>query len=134
MLKYIAIALTLLLALFISFSVFLKKDKTTVQNNQTIIIKKDNAFYTTAFINGMEKLAIIDTGASTVSMSEEMANELGLDYTTGIPVESETANGLVKGKAVILKSDMKLILIGMSFLGKLNIRMANDKMFLSQSI
>lgn len=152
MLKYTVISLALLFALFTSFSVFLKRDKTTIQNNQTIIGKSNNAFYTTASINGIERMAIIDTGATTVAMSETTADELGLDYQNGTPVESETANGIATGKiirlnlvkvgsierenvkAVVLKSDMKLVLIGMSFLGKLNVKITNDKIVLSHSI
>ena len=154
MFKHLFAALTLLLALFIVFSLLLKKDKTVIQNNQTIISKSktDNAFYTTALINGVERLAMIDTGANSIAMSEKTADELGLDYKNGVAIESETANGTVKGtiirlnqvkignierqnvKTTILKSDMKLVLIGMSFLGKLNVKMTKDKIILSESI
>ena len=46
---------------------------------------RDGTFRVTAYINGRAVPAIIDTGATFLSMSARMANSLGIQYTAGRP-------------------------------------------------
>ena len=149
MTKAIFFALFFLFVLFILSAWYLEKDKTVIQSNKTIISKSNGAFHTMVLINGVERLAMIDTGATYVAMSEQIANELGIDYLSGLSVQSMTANGLVNGKlirldsvkvgniqlynvgAVVLDSDMKLVLIGLSFLNRISLMIENKKIILS---
>jgi len=62
----------------------------------------DNQFRLTAYINGVAVPALIDTGASTVSMSVGLAARLGINYSGGLQGVSHTANGSVRSYSVIL--------------------------------
>jgi aspartyl protease family protein len=149
-------SLTLLALLFTLFSTLLDHEvsSNTVSKNHTVIINKSrsNSFYTQAVINGVKTKAIIDTGADDVAMSEKTANALGIDYSQGFIETHSTANGTVKGKLIrldsvkigdielnhvrasVLQSDMDAVLIGMSFLGKLNMQMSQGKIILSEQL
>ena len=77
---------------------------------------------------------LVDTGATTVAVSRADAERLGIDYKRGIPVQSETANGIGRGWRVTLASvtvggttvnnvvadvtdsSMSVALLGMTFL------------------
>jgi aspartyl protease family protein len=60
-------------------------------------------FYVTADVNGAPITFVVDTGASTVALTEADARAAGLDFS---PAEYEpvarTANGIARGKAVML--------------------------------
>ncbi len=98
-------------------------------------------FITNGMINGNVVEFLVDTGANTVSMNRKDAKRLGVDYRRlGKEGASQTANGIVKNWRVLLDKvkvgaitvtsveanvrdtdDNIPILLGMSFLGRLNI-------------
>ncbi|MCB1735742.1 MAG: TIGR02281 family clan AA aspartic protease [Gammaproteobacteria bacterium] len=97
-------------------------------------------------INGRSVDMMVDTGATFVSMNRHMARRLGLPYRTeGKPIRLSTANGDTTGYQLSLRSvriggieigDVEAVvndgdfpevtLLGMSFLGKLNIEHRRD--------
>jgi aspartyl protease family protein len=106
------------------------------------VIHKDEVgmFHTQASINGnMPVNAVIDTGAVAVAISKKMADELHLDYSSGKQYAVGTANGKVNthlvnlasiqvGKiklenvpALVSDSEMQQVLLGMTFLNRVQI-------------
>ena len=105
---------------------------------------RNGHYYTQIEINGRRTNAVIDTGASTVAMSADDANRLGIRYQDAKPVVAVTANGQAKGYRVFLRRvalgaitldnvDATVIegsypievLIGNSFLGSLDMQISN---------
>src|SRR5437762_1002203 len=62
-------------------------------SEMVIPMARDGTFRVTAYINGRAVPAIIDTGATFLSMSSRMANSLGIQYAAGRPGVNHTANG-----------------------------------------
>jgi clan AA aspartic protease (TIGR02281 family) len=107
------------------------------------------AFIAEVKINGKPLRAVIDTGASLVSMGAKTAKALGIDYAGGRQLTMHTANGLAANRAVMLQSvtvgnitlhdvpasvgetDMA-VLIGMSFLRRVSISTNGDSMTLTK--
>lgn len=109
----------------------------------TVSLWPDNAgMYTvTGSINGFPVRFLVDTGASSVAMSSRQARRLGIDYEVGgRRTRAATASGEVAGfavrlervrvgditlrdvQAVVLEGDFpRDVLLGMSFLGRLEI-------------
>lgn len=95
--------------------------------------------YARGSVNGGALEFVVDTGATTVAVSEKMAAALKLDGLPALTVKSQTANGLVTGKqviadrvevgslvatavpVVILPNLEGPALLGMSFLGRFNV-------------
>jgi clan AA aspartic protease (TIGR02281 family) len=96
-------------------------------------------FFTAGKINGMDVQFLVDTGATGVSLNRFEAERIGIDYKRGIPVTMNTANGTSQSYAVILNrvsvggielnqveafvsstNSPEIILLGNSYLGKLN--------------
>jgi len=102
----------------------------------TITLRADKAghFLAEGSINGRRVVFLVDTGATTVAISRPDAERLGIDYRSGQPVLSETANGIGRGWRVTLDSvaiggttvhnvvadvtdsSMSVALLGMTFL------------------
>lgn len=103
---------------------------------------RGNMYTIVGSINGYPVNFIVDTGASFVSMNERHARRLGIDFAVeGRPAMSQTASGVVKIYIVRLKrvkvGEIELndvegsvhegnfpteVLLGMSFLGRLDIK------------
>lgn len=102
-------------------------------------------------INGFAVEFMVDTGATAVSMNYLMAERLGLNYRAGKPVMMNTANGVKEAWLVILDRvavgnleythiegvvsstrSPDVILLGNSFLGKVDLRVENGLMILQQ--
>jgi aspartyl protease family protein len=100
------------------------------------------------FINGVKVPAMVDTGATGVAISQPLAQQLHLQSNAA--VRANTANGVSIGYAVRLDS-VRLggiqannvsavivpelgdeILLGMSFLGRMDIRLFQGKMTIRQ--
>ena len=97
-------------------------------------------------INGKPVQFLVDTGATTIALSQGEANRIGLDWKRGKPALSATANGPVpvyvinltsvrlgpvevaNVEAVVLPSDMPMVLLGNSFLGRFTMRRDSDVM------
>lgn len=108
-------------------------------------------FHADGSINGSAVTFLVDTGANTVALSADMASRLGIDYAKGQAGIAKTAGGFVKMYAVRLEvvkvGDIQLRnveagiiegsqpdtpLLGMSFLGKLNMKREGPKLELIQ--
>jgi len=108
-------------------------------------------YLTTGSINGGTVKFLVDTGATMVSLGASDAKRLGIDYEKGQRGTSNTANGIasvyrIKLDAVKVgnialtnvdgvvheSSDMPFVLLGMSFLGRLEIRQDGQQMTMMQ--
>ncbi len=103
---------------------------------------RGNMYAIVGSINGFPVNFIVDTGATFVSMNERHARRLGIDFAVdGRPAMAQTASGVVKVYLVTLKrvkvGEIELtnvegsvhqgnfpteVLLGMSFLGRLDIK------------
>jgi aspartyl protease family protein len=118
---------------------------------QSVTLTADNRghFITTGAINGVAVRFLVDTGASLVSMSSAEAKRLGINYTTGQKTFSSTANGVVPtylvkidevrvGDVTVNNVDgmvhvgdtLPIVLLGMSFLNRMEMRRDGERMML----
>ena len=115
-------------------------------SGKQIVLSADGAghFFTAGSINGKAVRFIVDTGATTVAMSQDEADRLGLDYKNGQRGLSRTANGIVpfyrtqlasvrvgdvqvyNVDASVLPGQMSHILLGNSFLTRFQMKREND--------
>ena len=107
-------------------------------------------FFTAGSINGRPVQFVVDTGATSVALSVQDAERLGIDYKKGQPGRSSTANGtvnvyLVKLASVrigdvevydvdgtVVPAGMPYILLGNSFLTRFQMTRQNDQMVLER--
>ena len=108
-------------------------------------------FVTQAYFNGVPLTAVIDTGASFVSLSAEHGQRLGIDFRRGQRVTEQTANGPVVSYLVLLASvqvgevvltnvpttiqegsGLPVALIGMSFLKQVEMRRSGNTLTLNR--
>jgi aspartyl protease family protein len=110
-------------------------------------------FVTSAWINGVETTAMIDTGATTVAMSGEEARRLGIDYAGRPRVQIATAGGARVAYRVTLSSvrvgevtingveavvfeggreQLPITLLGMTFLNGVDMRRVGNTLTLSR--
>ena len=105
-------------------------------------------FFSSGNINGKTVRFLVDTGATNVSMSQDDADRIGLDYKNGQRGMSRTANGVVPvyrttltsvrvGDVVVYNVDATIVpgqighvLLGNSFLTRFQMRRENDKLTL----
>ncbi len=109
-------------------------------------------YFVTGEINDIPIPMILDTGATTIAMNEQHARRLGIDYQSGEVVYASTANGLVKSYRVTLRSVSikglqvenvqaavisgafpEKVLLGMSYLTKVNMREAGNGILLLEA-
>ena len=109
----------------------------------------DGHYRAQAFINGMQVDVLVDTGATGVAISQRLADELGLQSHDAI--RTTTANGDSVGYETRLAS-VKLggveaknvaatiapglqgdVLLGMSFLGRMDVRLYKGTMTIKQA-
>jgi len=118
--------------------------------NQSALLAADlrGHFVTTGSINGTSTRMMVDTGASMVSMGKDEAKRLGISYLNGERGAVSTANGVVPAYRVTLNtvsvggitlnqveglvqdSSMPFVLLGMSFLKRLEIKQDGTNMTL----
>ena len=69
-----------------------------------LVRRPDGHFYVTADVNGKPTTFLIDTGASTVALTESDARAIGLQFSSSDfePV-ARTATGVARGKRVTLR-------------------------------
>lgn len=118
--------------------------------NSTVILKRglDGHYRAEALINGEKVNVLVDTGATGVAISQKIADKLNLKSIDA--VRTNTANGDSIGYMVRLNS-LKLggvnahnvaamiapgldgdVLLGMSFLGRMDVRLFNGEMTIKQ--
>jgi aspartyl protease family protein len=118
----------------------------------TVSLWPTNGMYrTTGVVNGFSVDFLVDTGAFTVALNGATARRLGLDFYRGERIPITTASGYDMGYKITLDSiqiegiklynvagvvidgpEPRVALLGMSFLGQLDIRHSGDKMELRQ--
>ncbi|MEJ2611049.1 MAG: TIGR02281 family clan AA aspartic protease [Candidatus Thiodiazotropha sp.] len=123
---------------------------TDLNGESSVVLKRNRSGHYVApgMINGVEVNYLLDTGATFVAVSPELAQQAGLQR--GIQSQSITANGLVQGwlteidqlqlgpirmrnvKAAILPNmpDQE-VLLGMSFLKHLRLKQQGDELEIS---
>ena len=106
---------------------------------------RDGHYYVRGAINGHPVDFMVDTGASTVSISRDIARNV--DLPRGMPVNFLTANGEVMGEIVsrqtieaggIIVEDLSvgvgiqgnMALLGQNFLRRVDVLQSDDKMVL----
>ena len=126
----------------------------SVQSERSSVVltpDKNGHFVSYGSINGASVRFLVDTGATMVSMSVEDARRAGVNYVAGERGYSQTANGVaaiykVKLGKVTLgditlqdidgvvheNSALPVVLLGMSFLGRLEMRREGDSLTLTK--
>ena len=107
-------------------------------------------FFTGGSINGKAVRFVVDTGATYVSMGVNEAERLGIDYRSGRPGMTSTANGAMavyrvslasvrvgdvqvyNVEALVGQAPMDQVLLGNSFLTRFQMKRENDTMTLSK--
>lgn len=114
----------------------------------TILADSRGHFFTTGSINGISVRFMVDTGATSISLSSAEASKLGINYRTGRRAQSNTANGLISvfvvqvdnvrvGEitlnnvtATVSEGPSHIALLGMSFLNRTHMTRDGDTMTL----
>lgn len=119
-------------------------------NNSSVTLQRslDGHYRTEALINGEKVYVLVDTGATGVAISQKIAHQLGLKSHHA--VNSSTANGntvvymtrldeiKIGGviahhvSAVISPGLEGDVLLGMSFLGRMDVRLFKNEMTIKQ--
>lgn len=119
---------------------------------KVILFAERGSFYADGSINGSNVRFLVDTGATTIAMNSHTANRIGLDYRRhGQRAMASTAGGVVPMYALTLKkvkvggivlhnieagviegSHPNAVLLGMSFLSRLNMTRDGNKMELTK--
>jgi aspartyl protease family protein len=107
-------------------------------------------FFALGQINGKSAQMVVDTGATAVSLSTAEAQRMGINYTSGQPVQMSTANGVIPGwtiklgavkvgdvvvhgvDAIVSAGSMPYVLLGNSFLTHFQMTRTNDQMVLEK--
>lgn len=107
-------------------------------------------FLTTGNINGMSVRFLVDTGASMISLGASDASRIGIDASKGQRVTANTANGqtqvsrvkldtvrvgeivLNNVDALVHQQDLPVVLLGMSFLNRMEMQRDGDTMTLKK--
>jgi len=124
-----------------------KTDRATA----TLVADRSGHFLTIGSINGASVRFMVDTGATMVSMSVEDARRAGVNYLAGTRGYSQTANGVAPvfkvkldnvkvGDITLTNVDglvhesagLPVVLLGMSFLGQLEMRNQGDTLTLTK--
>lgn len=112
----------------------------------------DGHFHLTAQVNGAPIRFVVDTGATTLALSDKDARKAGIDPgTLGYAGQARTANGIVETAsvmlktvtigdihdqnvpAVVLRSDLDLSLLGMSYLSRFaRVSIEGDRLILER--
>ena len=105
-------------------------------------------FYTVGTINGAPMRFLVDTGATLIAMGKTDADHANIDYRKGVAGMSMTANGpariwkvtlnsvrvgdvmLNQVEAAVHEQDMPIVLLGMSFLNRMEMKRDGQTMTL----
>ncbi|MCK6394147.1 TIGR02281 family clan AA aspartic protease [Zoogloea sp.] len=101
-------------------------------------------------VNGVEVRFLVDTGATSVALGRSDALRAGIEFVKGEPLTMQTANGLVRGwvvsldkvragtltlrnvPGVVIDGEMPYVLLGMSFLNRMDMRREGAALHLRQ--
>jgi len=117
----------------------------------TLYADGDGHFFSDGTINGIRVRLFVDTGATTVAMNSREAAHLGLNYRSGSRSRASTANGTIvvynvkldtvrvggielhNVDAIVHEGDHPaIVLLGMSFLNRVEMRRDGTLMTLTQ--
>ncbi len=118
----------------------------------TVVLNADAGghFMTTGTINGTTVRFLVDTGASMISLGAGDARRIGIDTSRGEVGYTQTANGLVQVARVkldtvrvgditmnnvdanVLQRELPVVLLGMSFLNRMDMQRNGDTMTLKK--
>ncbi len=129
---------------------YLKPKQVRVLSHGELVIERarDGHFYANGQVQGEDVVFLVDTGASLVSISDELASSAHLQG--GKPTVFQTANGPRSGRVVegvtitvgpisvsnlsvgvgLNLSDPNQALLGQSFLSRFNVALSKDRMIL----
>ncbi len=119
----------------------------------TVVLTADGKghFFTTGSINGATMRFLVDTGASLIALGAGDARRAGLDPAKGQIGYTQTANGVAQVSRLKLNSvrvgdivlndidatvhqqDMPVVLLGMSFLNRMEMQRTGDTMTLKKN-
>lgn len=119
--------------------------------NASLTADGHGQFFTIGTINGSSVNFVVDTGATSVTISTQEADRLGVDYRRGLRGATSTANGVAVAYRVIFNNirvggislnmvpgtvveggGLPLALLGMSFLNQTNMQRDGNTMTLTQ--
>jgi aspartyl protease family protein len=101
-------------------------------------------FTSSGTINGQTTLFLVDTGATAISISQTEAERMGLNFSAGRRIMTQTANGVVPAhmvsltsvrigdvevrnvEAIVIPGQMSHVLLGNSFLTRFQMQRHND--------
>jgi aspartyl protease family protein len=107
-------------------------------------------FMTQGAINGRPVTFMLDTGATSIALSADDAQRIGLDYSKGQRIMMSTANGMTSGyrlrlqsvrvgdvevydiDAIVSPQAMPFVLLGNSFINRFSMRRDADQMVLEK--
>lgn len=107
-------------------------------------------FFTAGTVNGAPVRFLVDTGATLIAMGKTDANRANVDYQKGQPAVSMTANGptriwkvtlnsvrvgdvmLNQVDAAVHEQDLPIVLLGMSFLNRMEMKRDGQAMTLKK--
>lgn len=117
----------------------------------TLWVEDDGFFYASGNINGTGVRFLVDTGANTIAMNRSLAERVGIDYRDGRQGFATTASGVTPmyqvtldrvsigeitlrnvEAGVLLGSYPEIPLLGMSFLGKLDMNRTGNRLDLKR--
>jgi aspartyl protease family protein len=124
----------------------------TGDDRQETLLTADSRghFYAMGAVNGKSVRFLVDTGATMVSLGAGDASRLGIDWKKGQQAIMQTANGQARAWKIRLdtvrvgditlhgvdgmvhESDMPIVLLGMSFLSRMDIRNEGTTMMLKK--
>lgn len=105
-------------------------------------------YFSSGSINGTGVRFLVDTGASMISMGVSDAQRAGIDYRRGVPGQAHTANGVARvwkvkldkvqlGEisltsidALVHESELPFVLLGMTFLNRMDMQREGDRLIL----
>ena len=116
--------------------------------NTVFLVSRNGHYFAPVTINGITVEGLVDTGATTVAMSEDTAARLGIQHLPSDTGTSMTANGAISVRSLtvprITVSGLELqrvkvsiggtspLLIGMSFLNRVKVRMESGALSISK--
>lgn len=125
--------------------------KVPVVNTVRLARQKGGHYWTQVSLDGVQIPALIDTGATAITINFSTAKKLGINYQEGKTSKVSTANGVVAAKevvldqvtigsikerqvsAVVLMDDsLEVTLLGNSFLSRVGLQTEDGVMILTQ--
>jgi len=122
----------------------------TAGTNATLVADSNGHFFVPGTVNGAPMRFLVDTGATLVSLGKSDAVRANIDYQKGQPGMSMTANGPTRVWRVTLNSvrvgevvlnqveasvhehDLPIVLLGMSFLNRMEMKRDGQTMVLKK--